>query len=461
MVLSVSCDNSLNVSEIDTVNSYIENTENQHLENDVINEIATDENENIPLKTRNYEGYISNVDIHMTLNYYADGVVEGVYLYDKYKQETPIYGIEENDRIILSNDELEEIFEGVIYSGYISGDWHNNDNEYKFMLWNIDNDEYQSQILPVQSDNDYIYFIGKDTAGYNISKANLDFSNIVKLYEFNGYAEPFFLYCDYIYFINEKNCLYRMDLDGNNQEIIVDASVVNYNVYKDRIYYTSNDSDQYSPINYEDVYSVNMLGDDLKTIKLPQYCYFDGYPKKYWMDFIYNDYIYFHTTYAGTNDASFVYDFYICRIKIDGTNAKEFGFSGEPISGIANSVIGCIDNMLFIENDPKIEKVNINIDDDTLVTISERIENDGYRTSITNNGEYIASLCNYTNADFCEIIISDINGNIVNEVKVNKSDLPDYCDITILNDYIYLIGSPDNDIVGRLAISTSEMEFMR
>lgn len=306
----------------------------------------------------------------------------------------------------------------------ISGQWYNNDKSAEFIVWNDDYDEYQTNFSKMNMDNDYIYFIKNNT----MVRYNLDGNNATKICE-NQYISKFYLYNNYIYFVNDEDKLCRIDSNGDNEKIIINDCVI----YKDKIYYTSNKPDS------TELNCVNILDNKLVKIKLPQFYYENGLLKHYDLSFIYNDHAYFSTfSNAGSNTY---------RIKIDGTNVKEYDMLGD--------IIGCANNNIFINNNyTEIREFNIDNDDewDTLYNdINLNIRSDLESYNITNNNEYIVFLYRLPDEDFFTLVVLSIDGNTINEIKVGTEELKDEdYNINILDGYIYLIPKFDETTLFRV-----------
>ncbi|ERM10788.1 hypothetical protein L584_10635 [Pantoea agglomerans Tx10] len=74
----------------------------------------------MPYVVKNYEGYIGEYPVHLSLQFYDFGKkvnVEGSYYYDNHRSPIPLYGVNESGSIVLCEAVSDESFEKYIVQG--------------------------------------------------------------------------------------------------------------------------------------------------------------------------------------------------------------------------------------------------------------------------------------------------------------------------------------------------------
>ncbi len=113
----------------------------------------------------------------MTLDYYDNGEVEGVYYYDQYNQDITLKGTYNENEINLESDNKEEQFEGTLNDNGFSGSWKYDGKTLEFSLfdesyleqkskevfaeigelelYNIENNGYTNTIINIHEDGTF------------------------------------------------------------------------------------------------------------------------------------------------------------------------------------------------------------------------------------------------------------------------------------------------------------------
>ncbi len=419
---------------------------------------------NIITDTVTYVGNVSDINIHMTLNYYQDKRIEGTYYYDKFGQEKQLIGEIISDQITLYTIDGSEAFKGTLTNNAISGEWTSGDKVLPFSV-SLDNENYgKSTKSYIVKDDEHIYYIGNEGYYSSVYRCNLDGSENVKLAD-SGSSRSIDVVNNKVYYINTEMKLSRMDINGANNEVIfrdIDA-IYDFIIYKDRIYFDNASeivSDNETPAK---LLSTNLNGEDFKEVKLPQFTFRQNEDnnKDYSISYIYKNNVYVASMENGPNA-----DIY--RVGLDGIDPNPTGAYGE--------VVGCANDRFYymgvdspdlksrgVASDPTeaVDKIftgkNININDVS--------EDENY----TMNDRYI--VYNYTTEEdaYHYITVLDLNGNVLNEISVEKSPNNyggqyEYLCPEIIDDYIYFTVSKGYNKTGYLArvkILGDEVELLK
>lgn len=429
--------------------------------NEVVAEKETvQENNNVIIKTVSYVGTLDDINIHMTLDYYDNNSVEGIYYYDKYNKEIQLSGEILGEDITLKTADESEEFVGRLLKDRIIGEWKSGDKTRQFNV-KEDKETYgKARENNIVKDDDYIYYIGGNS--YEIFRCKLDSTENTKLAE-SGSSYNIDIANNKIYYLNEELKLCRMDKNGENQEILLDkaGSISRFIVYKDRIYFdNSSDRDLDNEIPFK-LLSIDLDGNDYKEVLLPEYptSNNENVSKSYFMSYIYKDYVYFTSREDGA-------DVDIYRIKTDGTDPK-------PIGGLGY-VVGCAYDDFYYQgvNTSVIYKQEIegeaDGDEENIFngTDSSKNENGEYE-NYTMNDSYIVYNYTTSNDDYHYITVVDLSGNIVNEIQLNKEPASyegptEYVMPVIINDYIYFTLSVEYTYgyLARVKILGDEVEVL-
>ncbi len=400
-------------------------------------------------KTTNYVGSVDDIPIHMELSYYEDGTVVGSYYYDKYKEDIALIGTRENNVLKIKAEDSSEGFVGRVHSNYINGTWGNASGTLSFDLWNENNDEYSSDNDDYVAYGDYLYY----TQSCNLYRLNL-ITGSRELIEYKpdvGWLDNLTIYKDTLYYTDGDGNVYKNWLDGTNEEIInIDYGTVDkefmsveLDIYKGRIYaFITDFSIENEPKGY--VVSTNLEGGDRKefecpTIYDPEY---SEHPLAFNLLFIYNDYIYFE------NSQPMGFEFTAYKMKVDGSDSNSINIlEGSPIeingaageyyfTGWAAQSFAIYKNLIDSEDGAK--RQNIYTEDEIPETYNGAI------VDVANNDKYIVNCLDDRNLDYYKVKVFDFDGNIINEVEIEKPTIPEtddyilqYFNFGIVDEYVY------------------------
>ncbi len=412
-------------------------------------------------ETLTYSGKIANINIHMTLNYFEDNRIEGTYYYDKYKEDINILGEVTGENITLKSEDGSEEFQGTRSGDSILGQWKNGTRTLDFQV-TVENEVIGKSVDTSEvTDGEYLYY----TTGYysekSLYRCQLDGSNNEKLLE-TSTSNTIDIVDDKIYYINSEDKLSRMDKDGNNQEVIFEDEEILFGfiIYNGRIYF-DNSSDRYSDEMFQfKMISVDLEGKGYKELILPVYYLSESDEEKsYYLSYIYKDKAYFTSLESGPESN-------IYRLGLDGSEVEDNYDGGE--------VVGAIDENFYSVgiNQSVYHKKPLNGDNSESKVIFEGA--DTYRNDDSEdenemiNGDYF--VYNYTmfSDDSHYITVMDLDGNILNEVEVPKMPKAseyecEYLRTVNIGEYIYIIVGNEVDnqgYIGRFKAIDGELEIL-
>ncbi len=401
-------------------------------------------------KTTNYKGTISDIPIHMELNYYEDDFVDGSYYYDSVKQDIPLTGTRENNVLTLYSEDGNEMFEGRINSSYINGQWYHLTDQLSFNLFNETNDEWSSNNSQFIAYDDYMYYAQSNGIyALNLKTGSRDL--IVDTRSPHGLT----IYDNKLYYFNFDGQIYKSDLTGEfietievNSDGAISGDMSSGEFYKGRIYtYWIDYIDEDNVGMY--LVSTDMNGGDREIIECPElYDETLSTPLSFYELFIYDDYIYFENTITMGPE------FTAYRMKLDGTDVQQLKGSPIEISGAAGGYYFTgWTGMSFAIN-----KVAIDGNGSPEVIYKENeipaIYN-GAIVGVYNNNEYIVNWLDDKDLDYYKVKVFDFDGNLINDVKVDKPPNSDgnIFDINfgIVDEYVYfsIYGQGVVDQMGR------------
>lgn len=447
----------------DEVNAAPEEVASQ--EETIVNEekIYQSTKSNIIANTVSYVGNVSDLNIHMTLNYYEDNRIEGSYYYDNYGQEIQLVGEIVGDEVTLYTPDGNEEFVGRLTNNTINGELKSEDRVLPFSVA-LDNETYGKSIKSnIVKGKEYIFYIGNHGYNSSIYRCKLDGSENVKLAD-SGSSKSVDIVDNKVYYINTDMKLSRMDKNGENKEVIFDdiESIYDFIIYKDRIYFDNSAQvvlDKTTPCK---LLSVDLKGGDYKEVKLPQYTfsYDERTTKDYSIKYIYKNNVIVESLETGA-DAD------IYKVGLNGIAPQPTGKLGEVV-GAAN------DKLYYMGvNSPYLYSRGIAASaseyDNSIFTGADIYKNgESEDENYTMNDKFI--VYNYTTADddYHNISVLDLNGNVLNEIKVEKTQNRadgqyEYLSPMIIDDYIYFTVSRGYNKTGYLArveILGSEPELL-
>lgn len=237
------------------------------------------------------------------------------------------------------------------------------------------------------------------------------------------------MYDKNIFYINDNGQLCKMDTNGQNKKVILYDQILNYVIYKDKIYYTLIEQEPFQ------LNSMDLSGNKLNSIEIPTFYDQNGEEDKFYLDYIYNDYVYFQTGELAGSD--------LFRMKIDGTDKNNFGLF-PYITGFAKDemIVGYNTTQINAFNIYNIEQAKILYDKVDYHLRSGEV--DYYQ--VTNNDNYIAHVYRLSGENFYNITILSTDGEILNEIKLESDiDYVPYFDLCIINDYLYLVYDYNDD----------------
>ncbi len=398
-----------------------------------------DEKKNV-VKTTNYSGTIDDIPIHMELNYYETGVVDGSYYYDKFNNDIHLVGTRENDVLNLKTKDGSENIICNIHSNYVTGKWNSNGKALDMYLFNENNDEYSSNSNRFLVHGDYLYY----TNPVGIYILDLKTESVSKIIDVEG-ASELNIYKENLYYI-VGNKAYKANMDGSIVEeidlgldiYIDDYWVENFEIYKGRIYaFLQPNSQIETDIGF--FVSTDLEGKDSKTVEYPK-IYSPDYPDtplRFFECFIYNDIIFFENGQTTGFDYGYGY-----KMNLDGTDYEVFyepvfdlnGAGGEYFfSGWTSQNEEIIRNS--IENHSASNSVELYHEEE----MSEI--HIGEFSGIANNGKYIATCLEYKTEGYYNFKVLDFHGNIVLDMDIEKPIMSEdafaYFDIGIVGEYVY------------------------
>jgi len=275
----------------------------------------------------------------------------------------------------------------------------------------------------VTNNNDSIFYMA-----FNDPKVSLNRKNIKGDNEIISYGLCLYLNVldEFIYYINDKDEIYKMDINGNQKTKLSNIKAAFLCVFNDTIYALGGDSDKYD----KNLYSMNIDGSDFKILS----------NEKIGKLYIYNDKIYYNTfidgeTYlykmnlagkdkeliiksTGMEDLFYIYKdnlYYLSSGGVFSINKfnisnKEYSLVNKTDGQIPNGLINGNNNFIFFKSTSPRTYYLLNLDTGELnSSIDDRFNNNvtvngiQYRTGLYSVGNkvffYENGQLNYMNID--------------------------------------------------------------
>ncbi len=421
-----------------------------------------DDEKKIIEKTTSYSGTIDDIPIHMELNYYDTGLVDGSYYYDKFKEDIALVGTRENDVLNLKTKNGSENIVGDIHSSYVTGKWNSNGKTLDLYLINENNDEYSSNNNVFLAYEDYVYYSNP----VGIYRLDLETRSLDRIIDVE-WAKELNIYNDKLYYFEGERA-YKAEMDGSSIEEIdlglnIDKEqyyIENFEIYKGRIYvFVEPMGQKEEGLGY--MLSTDMQGEDIKRVEY-QPMYAPDYPNMlldYYECFIYNDNIFFE------NDDIMGLDYgYGYKMNLDGSNVVVyyqpiFTFSGAGGEYLFSGWGGQSEDIFkdSIENQTNVKSVELYHEEEMPELYNSALE------GFANNDKYIATGLNAKEEGYYTFKVFDYDGNILLDEDLPRPEISEeafeYYDIGVIGDYVYYYMYAHGEMDKLLRINIKDMSI--